>query len=274
MHVLFYDPAPKLPLGRARGLRDAGRPAGARRRRLAARARHQGHALDDGRGADSRDAAGRFLINASRGRVVDVERWPRPSATAICWARPSTSSPTSRRAHARSSSRRCAACPTSSSPRISAARPPRRRRGSAARSRASSPTTPTSARPSARSTSPRSQLPARPSGTRFMHVHRNTPGMLVHVIDVFSRRGLNIARAVPADRRRARLRRGRHRRWSRGGEGDPERTPRDRRHHPRALSLRSAAEFDVPWRASGRRSDDLRPDSPLCGPHGPHRTSI
>jgi D-3-phosphoglycerate dehydrogenase len=39
---------------------------------------------------------------------------------------------------------------------------------------------------------PQVQLPARPSGTRFMHVHRNTPGVLVHVVDVFSRRGLNI----------------------------------------------------------------------------------
>jgi D-3-phosphoglycerate dehydrogenase len=25
-----------------------------------------------------------------------------------------------------------------------------------------------------------------------MHVHRNTPGMLIHVVEVFSRRGLNI----------------------------------------------------------------------------------
>ena len=39
---------------------------------------------------------------------------------------------------------------------------------------------------------PQAQLPARPLGTRYIHVHRNTPGMLVHVIEVFSRRGLNI----------------------------------------------------------------------------------
>ena len=39
---------------------------------------------------------------------------------------------------------------------------------------------------------PQVQLPARPSGTRFMHVHRNTPGLLAAVLDVFVRRGLNI----------------------------------------------------------------------------------
>jgi D-3-phosphoglycerate dehydrogenase len=39
---------------------------------------------------------------------------------------------------------------------------------------------------------PQVQLPARPSGTRFMHVHRNTPGLLVNVIEAFSSRGLNI----------------------------------------------------------------------------------
>lgn len=39
---------------------------------------------------------------------------------------------------------------------------------------------------------PNVQLPARPAGTRFMHVHRNTPGILARVVDVFVRRGLNI----------------------------------------------------------------------------------
>jgi D-3-phosphoglycerate dehydrogenase len=39
---------------------------------------------------------------------------------------------------------------------------------------------------------PQAQLPARPLGTRFIHVHRNTPGLLARVIDVFARRGLNI----------------------------------------------------------------------------------
>jgi len=40
---------------------------------------------------------------------------------------------------------------------------------------------------------PEVQLPPRPSGTRYMHVHRNVPGLLFRVNDVFSRRGLNIA---------------------------------------------------------------------------------
>ena len=40
---------------------------------------------------------------------------------------------------------------------------------------------------------PQVQLPARPIGTRYMHVHRNVPGMLGRVNAVFSGRGLNIA---------------------------------------------------------------------------------
>jgi D-3-phosphoglycerate dehydrogenase len=40
---------------------------------------------------------------------------------------------------------------------------------------------------------PQVQLPARASGTRYMHVHRNVPGMLGRLNDTFSRRGLNIA---------------------------------------------------------------------------------
>jgi len=40
---------------------------------------------------------------------------------------------------------------------------------------------------------PEVQLPKHPSGTRYMHVHRNVPGLLFKVNDVFSRRGQNIA---------------------------------------------------------------------------------
>ncbi len=40
---------------------------------------------------------------------------------------------------------------------------------------------------------PQVQLPPRPSGTRYMHVHRNVPGLLRRVNDVFSGHGLNIA---------------------------------------------------------------------------------
>ncbi len=40
---------------------------------------------------------------------------------------------------------------------------------------------------------PEVQLPARPRGTRFMHVHRNVPGILGKVNDIFSSAGVNIA---------------------------------------------------------------------------------
>jgi D-3-phosphoglycerate dehydrogenase len=40
---------------------------------------------------------------------------------------------------------------------------------------------------------PQVQLPPRPHGTRYMHVHRNVPGLLRKVDDVFSARDLNIA---------------------------------------------------------------------------------
>jgi D-3-phosphoglycerate dehydrogenase len=40
---------------------------------------------------------------------------------------------------------------------------------------------------------PEVQLPKKPNGTRYMHVHRNVPGLLFKVNDVFSRRGQNIA---------------------------------------------------------------------------------
>jgi D-3-phosphoglycerate dehydrogenase / 2-oxoglutarate reductase len=40
---------------------------------------------------------------------------------------------------------------------------------------------------------PQVQLPPRPAGTRFIHVHNNVPGMLNRLNSVFSKRGLNIA---------------------------------------------------------------------------------
>ncbi|MCB5175156.1 phosphoglycerate dehydrogenase [Microvirga lenta] len=39
---------------------------------------------------------------------------------------------------------------------------------------------------------PQVQLPPRLTGTRYIHVHRNVPGMLGRLNDAFSRRGLNI----------------------------------------------------------------------------------
>jgi D-3-phosphoglycerate dehydrogenase len=40
---------------------------------------------------------------------------------------------------------------------------------------------------------PEVQLPARPRGTRFMHVHHNVPGILGKINDIFSSAGVNIA---------------------------------------------------------------------------------
>ena len=40
---------------------------------------------------------------------------------------------------------------------------------------------------------PEVQLPTRPQGTRYMHVHRNVPGMLGKLNDIFAARGMNIA---------------------------------------------------------------------------------
>ncbi len=39
---------------------------------------------------------------------------------------------------------------------------------------------------------PEVQLPARPRGTRFMHVHHNVPGILGKINDIFSSAGINI----------------------------------------------------------------------------------
>jgi D-3-phosphoglycerate dehydrogenase len=40
---------------------------------------------------------------------------------------------------------------------------------------------------------PQVQLPPRPAGTRYMHLHRNVPGMLRRINDVFFARSLNIS---------------------------------------------------------------------------------
>ena len=40
---------------------------------------------------------------------------------------------------------------------------------------------------------PQVQLPRHPAGTRYMHVHRNVPGVLRRINDVFGDRGLNIS---------------------------------------------------------------------------------
>ena len=39
---------------------------------------------------------------------------------------------------------------------------------------------------------PQVQLPARPAATRYIHIHRNVPGMMGRINGVFSSRSLNI----------------------------------------------------------------------------------
>jgi len=40
---------------------------------------------------------------------------------------------------------------------------------------------------------PQVQLPSRAQGTRFIHVHKNVPGVMNRLNQVFSRHGVNIA---------------------------------------------------------------------------------
>ena len=48
---------------------------------------------------------------------------------------------------------------------------------------------------------PQVQLPARPLGTRFSHVHRNVPGMLRRLNELFLQRDINIvAQYLETDR--------------------------------------------------------------------------
>ena len=81
------------------------------------------------------------------------------------------------------------------------------------------------------------QLPPRPTGTRYIHVHRNVPGMLGRLNDVFSQRGLNIAAqylqtdgeigyvVLEADG------------VGPESQAHPRRDPRPRRHDPRAAAV-------------------------------------
>jgi D-3-phosphoglycerate dehydrogenase / 2-oxoglutarate reductase len=39
---------------------------------------------------------------------------------------------------------------------------------------------------------PQAQLPLRPAGTRYLHIHQNAPGLLARTVEVFSQRGANI----------------------------------------------------------------------------------
>ena len=58
---------------------------------------------------------------------------------------------------------------------------------------------------------PEVSLPEHPGKHRLLHIHRNQPGVLSAINAVFSEEQINIAGAVPADRRQDRLRGDRHR---------------------------------------------------------------
>ena len=193
MHVTFYDPAPKLPLGRAEACPNLDA--------LLARADVVSLHVPDTKatrwmiGADQIRSMrpGSFLINASRGRVVDVEAL----ATAIrdghllgAAADVFPDEPASAREEFFS--------PLRGLPNViltphiggSTAEAQARIGNEVARKLADYADIGSTF---GAVNFPQVQLPARASGTRFMHVHRNMPGMLVHVIEVFSRRNLNIA---------------------------------------------------------------------------------
>jgi len=192
MHVLFYDPAPKLPLGRAEACPTL---AG-----LLARADVISLHVPDtdatrwmmGEAQIRAMPPGSFLINASRGRVVDVEAMAaalRDGHLLGGAADVFPDEPTSSREEFLS--------PLRGLPNViltphiggSTAEAQARIGHEVARKLADYSDIGSTF---GAVNFPQVQLPARPSGTRFMHVHRNMPGMLVHVIEVFSRRRLNI----------------------------------------------------------------------------------
>ena len=193
MHVVFYDPAPKLPLGRAEACPTL--------EALLAQADVVSLHVPDTRqtrwmigAAQIRSMRpGSFLINASRGRVVDVEALAaaiRDGHLLGAAADVFPDEPASAREEFFS--------PLRGLPNViltphiggSTAEAQARIGNEVARKLADYADIGSTF---GAVNFPQVQLPARASGTRFMHVHRNTPGMLVHVIEVFSRRGLNIA---------------------------------------------------------------------------------
>ena len=192
MHVLFYDPAPKLPLGRAEGCGELAD--------LLARSDVVSLHVPDttatrwmmGAAQIRAMRAGSFLINASRGRVVDVEALAGAirdghllgAAVDVFPDEPSTAQEEF-------------FSPLRGLPNViltphiggSTAKAQARIGNEVGRNLVDYSDIGSTF---GAVNFPQVQLPARPSGTRFMHVHRNTPGVLVHVVDVFSRRGLNI----------------------------------------------------------------------------------
>ena len=192
MHVIYYDPTPKLPLGRAEAY-----PT------LAALLAHADvvslHVPDTKATRWMMGAAqiramrpGAFLINASRGRVVDVEALAAAIRDGHLLGAAADVFPDEP-----SSTREEFLSPLRGLPNViltphiggSTAEAQERIGHEVARKLIDYSDIGSTF---GAVNFPQAQLPARPLGTRFIHVHRNTPGLLVRVIDVFSRRGLNI----------------------------------------------------------------------------------
>ena len=85
---------------------------------------------------------------------------------------------------------------------------------------------------------PQVQLPPRPAGTRFIHVHNNVPGMLSAERRVLQARPQH-RRAISADLRRHRLCGGRGRRRRARMRTGARGNPGARRHDPRPPPLRA-----------------------------------
>lgn len=192
MHVLFYDPSPKLPLGRAEACATLAELLG--RSDVISL-----HVPDTDQTRWMMGAAqiramrpGSFLINASRGRVVDVEAMAaaiRDGHLLGGAADVFPDEPTGAREEFLSPLRGLPNVILT--PHIGGSTAEAQERIGHEVARKLADYSDIGATFGAVNF-PQVQLPARPSGTRFMHVHRNAPGMLFHVIEVFSRRGLNI----------------------------------------------------------------------------------
>ncbi len=193
MHVVYYDPVPKLPLGRAEAV-----PSLAAL--LAAADVVSLHVPDTEHtrwmiGAQQIAAMrqGSFLINASRGRVVDVEALAaaiRDGHLLGAAADVFPDEPASAREEFLSPLRGLANVILTPHIGGSTAEAQARIGNEVARKLIDYSDIGSTF---GAVNFPQAQLPARALGTRFIHVHRNTPGLLARVIDVFSRRGLNIA---------------------------------------------------------------------------------
>jgi D-3-phosphoglycerate dehydrogenase len=192
MHVLFFDPAPKLPLGRTEACTSLGE--------LLARAEVVSLHVPDtpqtrwmmGEAQIAAMRPGSFLINASRGKVVDVEAMAAAIRAGHLLGAAADVFPDEPAGAAEEFLSPLRGLPNVIlTPHIG---------GSTAEAQARI------GNEVARKlidysdigstfgavNFPQAQLPARPSGTRFIHVHKNTPGLLARILDIFVRRGLNI----------------------------------------------------------------------------------